>query len=198
MFRRPESSWIALPVSAVALLMMWTDAACRTATLPQSPAPGARRAQFRPRLRPMLDLVLLNGDYAACHAGEEKATVRRVQCKNLKATRLDICNFSLFCNVLPKKSGGWGGIRTHEGLAPLPVFKTGAFDRSATHPQHYVVRLTQFSHHDPGLCSSWKSSSIASWPIGALLCYRAREVSPLPEGLTNQRHTGDARAWRNW
>ena len=35
---------------------------------------------------------------------------------------------------LSKWSGGWGGIRTHEGLAPLPVFKTGAFDRSATHP----------------------------------------------------------------
>ncbi len=30
--------------------------------------------------------------------------------------------------------GGWGGIRTHEELAPLPVFKTGAFNRSATHP----------------------------------------------------------------
>ena len=30
--------------------------------------------------------------------------------------------------------GGWGGIRTHETLAGLPVFKTGAFNRSATHP----------------------------------------------------------------
>ena len=30
--------------------------------------------------------------------------------------------------------GGWGGIRTHEGREPLPVFKTGAFNRSATHP----------------------------------------------------------------
>ena len=30
--------------------------------------------------------------------------------------------------------GGQGGIRTHEGLAPLPVFKTGAFNRSATCP----------------------------------------------------------------
>ncbi len=30
--------------------------------------------------------------------------------------------------------GGWGGIRTHEALASLPVFKTGAFNRSATHP----------------------------------------------------------------
>ncbi len=31
-------------------------------------------------------------------------------------------------------SGGGGGIRTREGLASLPVFKTGAFDRSATPP----------------------------------------------------------------
>ena len=33
-----------------------------------------------------------------------------------------------------QSSGGQGGIRTHEGLAPLPVFKTGAFNRSATLP----------------------------------------------------------------
>ena len=32
------------------------------------------------------------------------------------------------------KSGGWGGIRTLETLARLPVFKTGAFNHSATHP----------------------------------------------------------------
>ena len=31
-------------------------------------------------------------------------------------------------------SGGSGEIRTLEGLAPLPVFKTGAFNRSATLP----------------------------------------------------------------
>jgi hypothetical protein len=30
--------------------------------------------------------------------------------------------------------GGWGGIRTHGELAPTPVFKTGALNRSATHP----------------------------------------------------------------
>ena len=30
--------------------------------------------------------------------------------------------------------GGWGEIRTHEPLARPPVFKTGAFNRSATHP----------------------------------------------------------------
>jgi hypothetical protein len=30
--------------------------------------------------------------------------------------------------------GGRGGIRTHEGLAPLAVFKTAALNRSATLP----------------------------------------------------------------
>ena len=32
------------------------------------------------------------------------------------------------------RSGGWGGIRTHGGREPTPVFKTGALNRSATHP----------------------------------------------------------------
>ena len=35
-------------------------------------------------------------------------------------------------------SGGWGGIRTHETLSRLPVFKTGAFNHSATHPKEYL------------------------------------------------------------
>jgi hypothetical protein len=30
--------------------------------------------------------------------------------------------------------GGGGGIRTLDGLSPMPVFKTGAFNRSATPP----------------------------------------------------------------
>ena len=33
--------------------------------------------------------------------------------------------------------GGEGGIRTHEGRKPLPVFKTGAFNRSATSPYNH-------------------------------------------------------------
>src|SRR2546430_16304613 len=41
-------------------------------------------------------------------------------------------------NLLGFGSGGWGGIRTHEGLAPLPDFKSGAFNRSATHPRPRV------------------------------------------------------------
>ncbi len=33
-----------------------------------------------------------------------------------------------------KNNGGWGEIRTHGELSPTPVFKTGALNRSATHP----------------------------------------------------------------
>ncbi len=36
--------------------------------------------------------------------------------------------------------GGWGGIRTPGGVAPTAVFKTVAFDRSATHPKLIFVR----------------------------------------------------------
>ena len=41
-----------------------------------------------------------------------------------------------------KFNGGEGGIRTHERVAPLLVFKTSAFNRSATSPlsnQHYLL-----------------------------------------------------------
>lgn len=39
-------------------------------------------------------------------------------------------------------NGGWGEIRTHGGVAPTPVFKTGAFNRSATHPIECRTILT--------------------------------------------------------
>ena len=41
-----------------------------------------------------------------------------------------------------KLIGGEGGIRTHEGLAPLPVFKTGTINHSVTSPSvaaHYIT-----------------------------------------------------------
>src|SRR4051812_30690748 len=37
-------------------------------------------------------------------------------------------------NPVHENVGGWGGIRTPETVARLPVFKTGAFNHSATHP----------------------------------------------------------------
>ena len=36
-------------------------------------------------------------------------------------------------------SGGEGEIRTHERVAPLPVFKTGAFNRSAISPYTILI-----------------------------------------------------------
>jgi hypothetical protein len=50
----------------------------------------------------------------------------------------------LTCNqfkALTAHNGGWGGIRTHEALAGLPVFKTGAFNRSATHPRRAIEHI---------------------------------------------------------
>ena len=41
-------------------------------------------------------------------------------------------NFPRIRNL--KYNGGEGGIRTHERVAPLLVFKTSAFNRSATSP----------------------------------------------------------------
>jgi len=37
-------------------------------------------------------------------------------------------------NVSITEDGGWGEIRTHGTRERTPVFKTGALNRSATHP----------------------------------------------------------------
>jgi hypothetical protein len=55
--------------------------------------------------------------------------------------------------MIIKKIGGWGGIRTHETLARLPVFKTGAFNHSATHP-HDISGRRSFYRCLPGLKST--------------------------------------------
>ena len=38
-------------------------------------------------------------------------------------------------------SGGETGIRTQDGVAPMPVFKTGAFNRSAISPLKSVYAM---------------------------------------------------------
>ena len=42
--------------------------------------------------------------------------------------------FLKILNLKTENSGGETGIRTQERVAPLPVFKTGAFNRSAISP----------------------------------------------------------------
>ena len=49
--------------------------------------------------------------------------------------------YPVYLKIL-KFNGGEGGIRTHERVAPLLVFKTSAFNRSATSPatnQHHLL-----------------------------------------------------------
>ena len=56
--------------------------------------------------------------------------------KKLKETK-----FQNFLKISPF-NGGEGGIRTHERVAPLLVFKTSAFNRSATSPVKLVKTNT--------------------------------------------------------
>ena len=50
------------------------------------------------------------------------------------------------CCSVNTKFGGSGEIRTHERVAPSPVFKTGAFNRSATLPYSNCRRESRFDH----------------------------------------------------
>ena len=50
----------------------------------------------------------------------------------MKLIKIRFRNFLLILNY----NGGEGGIRTHERVAPLLVFKTSAFNRSATSPKN--------------------------------------------------------------
>src|SRR3954449_7118174 len=50
-----------------------------------------------------------------------------------------------FMVATTKQAGGWGGIRTHGGREPTPVFKTGALNHSATHPMQCFQYLFDFS-----------------------------------------------------
>ena len=50
-----------------------------------------------------------------------------------------------------KFNGGEGGIRTHERVAPLLVFKTSAFNRSATSPKikkYYLLLSMQQNNNN--------------------------------------------------
>ena len=50
--------------------------------------------------------------------------------------------------------GGRGGIRTPDGLAPMPVFKTGAFNHSATRPQKLetIQKVNGARHMTDSIC----------------------------------------------
>ena len=49
--------------------------------------------------------------------------------------------YTLLINFKNLNNGGETGIRTQERVAPLPVFKTGAFNRSAISPKRSFYNL---------------------------------------------------------
>src|SRR6266852_1284556 len=67
-------------------------------------------------------------------------------CTTLRATpwgytvRIRACRKALFCRGFSKseRSGGEGGIRTPDRLAPMPHFECGAFNHSATSPRRQI------------------------------------------------------------
>ena len=64
---------------------------------------------------------------------------------------------------------GWGGIRTHGRLTTSPVFKTGAINRSATHPgfkkTNVFIGLSVFNVES--LTDAKKVRTLFSTPLGA-------------------------------
>src|SRR5215469_10596220 len=76
-------------------------------------------------------------------------------------------------------SGGRGGIRTHEALADLPVFKTGALNRSATRPISTRQALsrdrarTEGGERRPQRLSNWDGEPVAIRECGPRERWRA-------------------------
>jgi hypothetical protein len=60
----------------------------------------------------------------------------------------------LLYNALSLACGGEPGIRTQEGLAPLPVFKTGAFDHSASSPHQLPLHFIRLMWRSQTVCFS--------------------------------------------
>jgi hypothetical protein len=65
--------------------------------------------------------------------------------------------------IFPIFIGGEGEIRTHEPLAGLPVFKTGAFNRSATSPNRQALLFCLTTIAFSGLLGNSHGSAI---PLG--------------------------------
>ena len=68
-------------------------------------------------------------------------------------------------NIHPARFGGGREIRTHEGRKPLPVFKTGAFNRSASPPGFLL--FDEAAHFEP---------RCASCPAERLITYAVRPI----------------------
>lgn len=85
-----------------------------------------------------------------------------------------------------KSIGGRGGIRTHDALTDMPVFKTGAFNRSATLPAEnrrvrggsYITRLIKRLVRRPQRAPEFKSLKL----LGGFCSLTRQQVKLFPEG----------------
>ena len=89
------------------------------------------------------------------------------------------------CDIKDLSRGGWGGIRTHETLSRLPVFKTGAFNRSATHPclvcRHFRKKEGALEHPPRPRLQSHRSPRRYSIVGKPLPFHPSYQESALPE-----------------
>ena len=53
--------------------------------------------------------------------------------------------------------GGWGEIRTHGGVTPTPVFKTGALNHSTTHP--YLTTTGGYRLRKTVVCLAYRQTA---------------------------------------
>ena len=63
--------------------------------------------------------------------------------------------------VAKEGAGGWGEIRTHGDVAATPVFKTGALNRSATHPHRQINYLWPKPFAIPPFCHLFATNPVA-------------------------------------
>ena len=68
--------------------------------------------------------------------------------------------------MISNRCGGRGGIRTHEGLTPLAVFKTAALNHSATLPHLISLALLAPADHLNGS----PATALLPFVLGALPC----------------------------
>jgi hypothetical protein len=70
-------------------------------------------------------------------------------------------------------SGGGGGIRTHDTLARMPVFKTGLFNHSSTPPDCGLVGSCRTMHQAGAVCNLMFETQLCSSLIVAA-AFKAR------------------------
>jgi hypothetical protein len=69
----------------------------------------------------------------------------------MKTRCVELGDVNLF-SLQPRRSGGEGGIRTPDTLSGMPVFKTGAINRSATSPLlQFYYNLEYFQDVSPNV-----------------------------------------------